>query len=443
MHVRVCSHEQKVDLTDNGKKKPGSIPWRFSNKRPAAAARGRSARDRRNTANMSAKIAESLDDDGLPPIGLRVEEGDPLYVVVDAVTGKVKIGRHKSSEPAYVDEVRLLGNGSGTTSQELLCVNIKLRFNRNPIVGDKFSSRHGQKGVLSVLFPQQDMPFTESGMSPDIIINPHAFPSRMTIGMLVESMAAKAGALHGRFQDATPFRFNEKQRVVDYFGEQLRRAGYNYYGSEPLYSGTNGTEVCLLLRCLLYRLRVLVCDTQSVAIRFLCLALQLHADIYFGVVYYQRLRHMVSDKAQVRSTGPINNLTRQPVKGRKHHGGIRFGEMERDSLLSHGSAFLLNDRLLNCSDRHIALVCKGCGSLLAATSRRSTIAAAGLASAAMTANRNHCLTCGNGDNVVSMYLPYVFRYLANELAAMNIRLTLDVGTPGFEVPNVAEETFKA
>lgn len=318
----------KVDLTEGGKKKAASIPWRFSNRRPAAASRGRGARAKRG-ASTSTRVAESLDDDGLPPIGLYVKEGDPLYVVVDEVTGKVKVGRHKSSEPAYVEEVRLLGSGNGSKTNELLCVNIKLRFNRNPIVGDKFSSRHGQKGVLSVLFPQevrqwrlcvcgylrrvltvapipcvrgctcasQDMPFTESGMSPDIIINPHAFPSRMTIGMLVESMAAKSGALHGCFQDATPFRFNEKQRVVDYFGQQLRQAGYNYYGSEPLYSGTSGNE--------------------------------LHADIYIGVVYYQRLRHMVSDKAQVRATGPINNLTRQPVKGRKHHGGIRFGEMER------------------------------------------------------------------------------------------------------------------
>ena len=115
---------------------------------------------------------------------------------------------------------------------------------------------------MLVLVLVQDMPFTESGMSPDIIINPHAFPSRMTIGMLVESMAAKAGALHGHFQDATPFRFNEKHRVVDYFGEQLRKAGYNYYGSEPLYSGTNGTEVGAALRVML----LVLCVDSRVAV---------------------------------------------------------------------------------------------------------------------------------------------------------------------------------
>ena len=173
---------------------------------------------------------------------------------------------------------------------------------------------------------------------------------------------------------------------------------------------------------------------------------------------------MVSDKAQVRATGPINNLTRQPVKGRKHHGGIRFGEMERwvpahgvwccfaalhvyahpplvpwcrDSLLSHGSAYLLCDRLLNCSDRHIALVCRNCGSLLSTSTRRATIASTASASVALASTKHHCLACDTGDHVVSMALPYVFRYLANELAAMNIRLTLNVGTPGFAEASAA------
>jgi DNA-directed RNA polymerase I subunit RPA2 len=145
------------------------------------------------------------------------------------------------------------------------------------------------------------MPFSESGMRPDVIINPHAFPSRMTIGMLVESMAGKAGAMHGLAQDATPFqyvhlpyvsglcshspfRFSEEDTAVDYFGKQLLAAGYNYYGNEPMYSGITGEEFA--------------------------------ADIYLGVVYYQRLRHMVLDKFQVRTTGPVDPVTRQPVKVR-------------------------------------------------------------------------------------------------------------------------------
>lgn len=177
-----------------------------------------------------------------------------------------------------------------------------------------------------------DMPFTESGMQPDVIINPHAFPSRMTIGMFVESIAAKAGALHGLAQDGTPFNFSEDDTPLEYFGEQLRQAGYNYYGNEPMYSGITGEEF--------------------------------QADIYIGVVYYQRLRHMVGDKWQVRTTGPLDQLTRQPVKGRKRGGGIRFGEMERDALLAHGTSFLLQDRLMNCSDYSTAWVCRECGSMV-------------------------------------------------------------------------------
>jgi DNA-directed RNA polymerase beta subunit len=356
---------------------------------------------------------QGLDEDGLPPLGKLVREGDPLYAVYDTTTGKTKVVRHKDAEPAFVEAVRAMGADTSKAGTLLQKASIRLRFNRNPVVGDKFSSRHGQKGVMSILWPQQDMPFTESGMTPDVIINPHAFPSRMTIGMLVESMAGKAGALHGRFHDATPFRFSEQHRAVDYFGEQLRASGYQYYGSEPMYSGTNGEP--------------------------------LMADIFIGVVYYQRLRHMVSDKSQVRSTGPINNLTRQPIKGRKKHGGIRFGEMERDSLIAHGTSFLLHDRLMNSSDRHVAIVCKHCGSILSPTSTlaRGPQGGSALAHKARKADGiladtetapatlgqakgYTCISCGTGSGCVPMPMPYVFRYLANELAAMNIRITLDV-----------------
>lgn len=369
--------------TDGGRRTPGR-----------GRGRGR-VRGGRAGAVGGTRVVDSLDEDGLPRVGAFVKTGDPLYCVIDELSGRPRIAKHKEGEPAYIDEVRILGSGKGGVQR----ASIKLRFNRNPVVGDKFSSRHGQKGVLSVLYPQEDMPFTESGMSPDVIINPHAFPSRMTIGMLCESMAGKAGALHGRFQDATPFRFSEKQKAVEYFGEQLRESGYHYYGSEPLYSGTTGTE--------------------------------LRADIYIGLVYYQRLRHMVSDKSQVRSTGPINQLTRQPVKGRKHHGGIRFGEMERDSLLSHGTSFLLHDRLMNCSDRSMATVCRRCGSLLSTVMTKPAVTSAGEAAhvaalAGPAALKPVCKSCGTGAACKTITVPYVFRYLTNELAGMNIRVTLDV-----------------
>eukprot|EP00941_MAST-03F_sp_MAST-3F-sp1_P004303 g4303.t1 len=337
--------------------------------------------------------AENIDKDGLPRVGTRIVKGDALYCTVDKTTGHPHYGVYKDDEPCVIDDVQLLG--SGGTKTELTKISIKLRYNRNPVVGDKFSSRHGQKGVLSFLYPQQDMPFTESGMSPDIIINPHAFPSRMTIGMLVESMAGKSGALHGKYQNSTPFRFDEKNRAVDYFGEQLKKAGYNYYGSEPMYSGVTGEE--------------------------------LQADIFIGCVYYQRLRHMVSDKSQARSIGPVNSLTMQPVKGRKRGGGIRFGEMERDSLISHGTSFLLQDRLCNSSDRHEAWVCADCGSMLGFDYIRKG-AASIPGSRVMQEESGTALRCRQcrGTNMKQTAMPYVVRYLANELAAMNIRMGVQV-----------------
>lgn len=145
-----------------------------------------------------------LDTDGLPRIGVRVKSGDPLAAYVDDNSNRTKIHKYKGDEVAYVDEVRVLGSDNGDS--ELQKIHIKLRIPRSPVIGDKFSSRHGQKGVCSQKFPMIDMPFSESGMQPDVIINPHAFPSRMTIGMFVESLAGKAGAMHGIAQDATPFK---------------------------------------------------------------------------------------------------------------------------------------------------------------------------------------------------------------------------------------------
>ncbi|CAK4078843.1 unnamed protein product [Aphanomyces euteiches] len=337
-------------------------------------------------------FSAKLDRDGFPYVGQHVEYGDPIACHIDQTSGKETFVKHKETEPAVIDQINLVGNNPSMCTK----ASIKLRFVRNPIIGDKFSSRHGQKGVLSILWPQADMPFSESGMSPDIIINPHAFPSRMTIGMLVESMAAKAGALRGKYMDATPFQFSEEHRAIDVFGKYLKKAGYNYMGSEPLYSGLTGTVM--------------------------------HADIYMGVVYYQRLRHMVSDKSQVRATGPTNSLTRQPVKGRKKRGGIRFGEMERDALLAHGTSFLLHDRLMNCSDKHIATVCTKCGSLLSTWTQRASVSDAGQSDLAIALHKDRkqwmCATCRTGEACEAVAMPYVFRYLANELAAMNIKMTL-------------------
>ena len=159
----------------------------------------------------------------------------------------------------------------------------------------------------------------------------------------------------------------------------------------------------------------------------------MQADLYIGVVFYQRLRHMVSDKYQVRATGTVNPLTRQPIKGRKKGGGIRLGEMERDSLLSHGTAFLLHDRLLNCSDKHIAYACRRCGDLLSPAPERSSILSADATNRAQLRvfcrNAKCCDAVqneSNDDAVQPVILPYVYRYLANELAAMNIKIKMTI-----------------
>ena len=200
-----------------------------------------------------------------------------------------------------------------------------------------------------------------------------------------------------------PLSINSLQ-LITLYNTLCRAAGYSYHGSEPLYSGVSGREM--------------------------------QVDIFIGLVYYQRLRHMVSDKSQVRSTGPVMAVTRQPVKGRKRHGGIRLGEMERDALLSHGVSFCLQDRLMNCSDSHLAFVCANCGSLLTvqADAARDSLLTAGTqqilnggvrgGGAGGAGVKQTCKQCSSGKHVKAIYLPYVYRYLTNELAGMGIKLSL-------------------
>ncbi|SCV68372.1 BQ2448_493 [Microbotryum intermedium] len=372
-----------------------------------------------NDVRLDSEKRNIIDDDGLPFLGVKVKQGTPICAYVDRTTGTTKFEKYKGDEEAYVDEVRLIGSDSGDAEAQKL--HIKLRIPRAPVIGDKFSSRHGQKGVCSQKYPAVDMPFSESGIQPDVIINPHAFPSRMTIGMFVESIAAKAGALHGLAQDGTPFNFSEDDTPAEYFGQQLKAAGYNFYGNEPMYSGITGEEF--------------------------------HADIYLGVVYYQRLRHMVNDKWQVRTTGPLDQVTRQPVKGRKRGGGIRFGEMERDALLAHGTSYLLQDRLMNCSDYSTCWVCRSCGSMVSlgyepvALSREITIDTVD-DDLSTGPGGEYCMVCrGKGDQdkvqegrkgaikvqrlgqkgqLEVVAVPFVFRMLVAELASMGIAIQVGV-----------------
>ncbi|VVA32071.1 PREDICTED: DNA-directed RNA polymerase [Prunus dulcis] len=363
--------------------------------------KSRSDRSRKFFRRSNINKNSSIDSDGLPYVGQTIKPNEELYSIHNEVTNESRSIKHKGSEPVIVDYVAIDGK------KLLQKASIRFRHPRNPIIGDKFSSRHGQKGVCSQLWPDIDMPFSGvTGMRPDLIINPHAFPSRMTIAMLLESVAAKGGSLHGKYVDATPFanskNVNEEtppqsKTLVDELGEMLKVKGFNYHGTEVMYSGVYGTE----LTC----------------------------EIFMGPVYYQRLRHMVSDKYQVRSTGTIDQITHQPIKGRKRGGGIRFGEMERDSMLAHGAAYLLHDRLHTCSDYHIADVCSICGSILTTSfvkpERRVGRAVKGLPPI-RASKKVICHACQTSRGMETVAMPYVFKYLAAELAAMNIKLTLQL-----------------
>ncbi|KAI3986275.1 hypothetical protein MKX01_028556, partial [Papaver californicum] len=374
---------ETVDLEENGKEKEGSKVF------------GRSKLDE--------KAHLTIDLDGLPHVGQMLKPNDPFCSIRNTTTNNFKVKRLKGTEHVYVDYVAIDVKGSKKEPQK---VSIRFRRPRNPIIGDKFSSRHGQKGVCSQLWPDIDMPFSSvTGMRPDLIINPHAFPSRMTIGMLLESIAAKGGSLNGKFVDATPFASSTKVKdgkseksssLIDELGSQMVSEGFQYHGLEVMYSGFLGIEMA--------------------------------CEIFIGPVYYQCLRHMVSDKFQVRSTGTVDQITRQPIKGRKRGGGIRFGEMERDSMLAHGAAYLLHDRLHTCSDHHIADVCSLCGSLLTTTSaqthKRIVREKGERLPPGRIPKKVTCHACKTSKGMETVAMPYVFRYLAAELAAMNIKMTL-------------------
>ncbi|XP_050232672.1 DNA-directed RNA polymerase I subunit 2 [Mercurialis annua] len=354
--------------------------------------------------NLDKSSHSVLDSDGLPYVGQILHPNEPYYSIYNEITNTARTYNLKGSDPVFVDYVAV----DTKNKKNLQKVNIRFRKPRNPIIGDKFSSRHGQKGVCSQLWPDIDMPFSgNTGMRPDLIINPHAFPSRMTIAMLLESLAAKGGSLNGKFVDATPFASSvredngkeAKSELVDDLGNILRSHGFNYHGVEVLYSGVYGTE----LTC----------------------------EIFIGPVYYQRLRHMVSDKFQVRSTGTIDQITRQPIKGRKHGGGIRFGEMERDAMLAHGAAYLLHDRLHTCSDYHIADVCSLCGSILTTSfiqSQKRVVRDIGGLPPARASKKVTCHACQTSKGMETVAMPYVFRYLAAELAAMNIKMNVQLSS---------------
>jgi DNA-directed RNA polymerase II subunit RPB2 len=272
--------------------------------------------------------------------------------------------QYKTVEETYIDKNYIDRNGDGYSFAK-----VRLRSLRKPVIGDKFSSRHGQKGTVGNIIPEEDMPFTKDGIRPDIIINPHAIPSRMTIGQLKETLLGKVLVELGLFGDGTSF----GELTVDEISKKLLELGYEARGNELMYNGLTGEQI--------------------------------ECDIFMGPVFYQRLKHMVNDKQHSRSIGPMVNLTRQPAEGRSRDGGLRFGEMEKDAMVSHGASKFTRGRMYDASDKYQVHVCKKCG-LIASYNDELHI--------------HCCRTCNNRVDFAYVEIPYACKLLFQELTTMNV-----------------------
>lgn len=326
----------------------------------------------------------ALDEDGIAQPGEPVNNGDvlvnkqmPMNTTDTLTNPDLPAEGYKDAPLCYrgppttsgvVDKVML----TSTPTVHVL-IKILMRQCRRPELGDKFSSRHGQKGVCGLIAPQEDLPFNDEGICPDLIMNPHGFPSRMTVGKMMELIGAKASVLDGRRRYGTAFGGDKFEEM----SECLVDHGYHYAGKEYLTSGLTGEP--------------------------------LESYIFFGPMYYQKLKHMVMDKVHARSRGPRAVLTRQPTEGRSRDGGLRLGEMERDCLIGYGSSMLLQERLMLSSDAFEVNVCTGseCQGLIG--------------------YKGWCQYCKSGKNMCTLRMPYACKLLFQELQAMNIvpRLTLD------------------
>lgn len=334
---------------------------------------------RADTLRLKHGTYDKLDEDGLIAPGVRVSGEDiiigktaPIPADAEELGQRTKYHTKRdastplrSTENGIVDQVLL------TTNQEgLRFVKIRMRATKVPQIGDKFASRHGQKGTIGVTYRNEDMPFTAEGVVPDLIINPHAIPSRMTIAHLIECLLSKVSSLSGLEGDATPF----TDVTVDAISKLLRGHGYQSRGFEVMYNGHTGKKLV--------------------------------AQVFFGPTYYQRLRHMVDDKIHARARGPVQILTRQPVEGRSRDGGLRFGEMERDCMIAHGAAAFMKERLMEASDAFRVHVCGVCGLMSVIANLKKV--------------QFECRSCKNKTKIYQIHIPYAAKLLFQELMSMNI-----------------------
>ena len=321
----------------------------------------------------------------------RLLEDDGIIASESAVSGgDILIG--KTSPPRFMEEYRELESRGpyrrdtsiGVRPSEVGVVDtivltqaneggkmykVRIRDMRPPEIGDKFASRHGQKGVVGILAKAEDLPYTADGISPDVLINPHAFPSRMTVGMMMESITGKAAAIRGKKVDASAF-VGEK---MDDVKGVMENAGFEYSGKEIMYDGKTGK--------------------------------QFPVEVFIGVVYYQKLHHMVADKIHARARGQVQMLTKQPTEGRARGGGLRFGEMERDCIIAYGASMILKDRLLDESDKSDIFVCERCG-LVAYHDVKQ--------------RRFYCRVCVDKGKVSSVSVAYAFKLLLQEMSSLAI-----------------------
>ena len=331
--------------------------------------------DASKTKGMKFGNYEKLTSEGLMPENAKVENMDiimgkvvPIKEARNDPTKVVKFDDlskcYRTEEESYVDK-----NFTGVNGDGYEFCKIRVRAMRKPDIGDKFSSRHGQKGTAGNIIPERDLPFTASGLKPDIIINPHAIPSRMTIAQLKETLLGKVLLELGMFGDGTAF----TGLSVATISKELLKLGYESHGNELMYNGMTGQQI--------------------------------ESSVFIGPAFYQRLKHMVVDKQHSRSTGPMVNLTRQPAEGRARDGGLRFGEMERDCMISHGAAAFTKGRVYDASDKFHTFVCNVCGMMAAFND---------------AVHIHHCRNCDNRSNFSRVNIPYACKLLFQELVTMNI-----------------------